>query len=113
MQVTVEIRIEPKPRAHRPIVFCWYSGRRRNNPAPEDPPRTAVFERSLQQWISCEPAPRFQLRSNALFVADYPDQIARPASSQHSDQLLQKAGRKGLAPDIEIDVSPHRNASIL
>src|SRR5437879_5004201 len=113
MQVTVEIGVEPKPRAYRPIVFCRSPRRHRNSPAPEDPPRAAFFDRSLQQWISGEPAPCFQLRSDALFVTDHSDQIARLAAAQHSEQLRQEARRKGLSPNIQIDVSPHWNACIL
>ena len=109
MQVAVEIRVEPKPRAHRPIVF----GQHRNSPAPEDPPRAPVFDRGFEQWIPGEPAPRFQFRANAFFVTDHRDQIARVAAAQHSDQLWQQARRKGLSPNIEIDVSSHRNACIL
>ncbi len=109
MQVTIEIRVQPKPRAHRPIVF----GRHRNSPAPENPARAAFFDRSFKKWVPCESAPRFQLRSNALFVTDHCDQIAPTTAAQHTDQLRQQTGRKGLWPNIQIDVSPHRNACIL
>src|SRR5438132_244046 len=103
-QVTIEIRVEPNPRPHRPSVF----GRHRNTPTAENPACTAFFDSSFQQWVPGEPAPRFQLRSNALFVTDYRDQIARPAAAQHRDQLRQEARCESLSPDIEIDVSLHR-----
>ena len=44
---------------------------------------------------------------------DHCDQIAGPAAPQQSDQLRQQTGPKGLLPDIQVDVSPHRNACIL
>src|SRR5262249_15406560 len=103
-QVTVEIRVQPKPRAHRAIVL----GRQRYRPATENPPRTAFFERSLEQAIPGESAPGFQLRSEALFITDYGDQIARPAAVQHSDQLRQEPRRESLSSNIQIDVSLHR-----
>jgi hypothetical protein len=74
----------------------------------ENPPRTAFFDRWFQQRIPGEPAPRFQLRSDAFFVTDHRDQIAPPAAAQHSDQLRQEAGRERFPPDIQIDVSLHR-----
>jgi hypothetical protein len=82
-QVAVEIRIEPKPRAYRPIVF----GRHHNSPTTEDPTRTAFFDSRLQQRVTGESAPCFQLRSDALLVTDHRHQIARPAAAEHSDQL--------------------------
>ncbi len=48
--------------------------------------------------------------SNALVVTDKRDQIARPAAAQHSDQLRQQARRESLSPNIQLEVSPHRNA---
>src|ERR1700746_2509000 len=100
MQVTVEIRVEPKPRPYRPIVL-----RHRNSPASKDEPRAPVFDRGFEQWIPGESAPRFQLRSNVLLVTDHRYQIARPTAAQDRDQLWQQARGKGLSPDIEIDVS--------
>jgi hypothetical protein len=97
----------------RTIVFCRYPGRHGNSPAPKDPARTALFDRSFQKWVPGESAPRFQLRSNARFVTDKSDQVARPPAAQHSDQLRQEVGCEGLSLDIQIDVSPHRNACIL
>src|SRR5258708_4028756 len=88
-------------------------GTRRNRPAPENPPPTAFFDASLHQWIPGESAPRFQLRSKALFVTDNRDQIARAAAAQHGDQLRQEARRERLPPDIQIEVSLHRSARIL
>ena len=73
----------------------------------------AFFDGSFQQWIPGESAPRFQLRTDALFVTDHRDQIARPAATQHSNQLRQKARRERLSTDIKIEVSLHRNACIL
>src|SRR6202030_3890148 len=61
------------------------------------------------QWIPGESAPRFQLRSNAFFVTGNGDQFARPAAAQHSDQLPQEARRERLPPDVQIDLSLHRN----
>jgi hypothetical protein len=108
MQVTVKIRIEPKPRAHRPIVYGP-----RNSPAPKDEPQAPVFDRRFDQWVPGESAPCFQFKGNAFFITDNRDQIARVAAAQHTDQLRQQAGRKGLSPNIEIDVGSHRNACIL
>src|SRR5439155_6542567 len=107
MQVAVEIRVEPKPRAHRAAVFCRHSGGYCNSPVSEDPARAAVFKRRFEEGIPGEPAPRFQLRSYALFVTDHRHQIARAALAHPRYQLRQEAERKGLAPDIQIDVSPH------
>src|SRR5713101_8679874 len=107
MQVTVEIRVEPKPRAHRPIVFGH-----RNSPAPKDEPRAPVFDGAFEQWIPGEPAPCFQFRANALFVTDNRDQIAWVAAAQHSEQLWQQTRREGLSPNIQIDVDSHHNACI-
>jgi hypothetical protein len=86
MQVTVEIRIEPKPRAHGPIV-C---GRCRKSSAPEDPPRAAIFNGGFEQRVSGESAPGLQLRANAFFVTENRDQIAGAASAQDLDQLQQE-----------------------
>ena len=104
MQVAIEIRVEPKPRAYRPIV----SVRFRNGSAAEDPPRAAIFIRDLQQRIPGEPAPRFKLRSNARVVTDNRNQIARPASAQDGDQLRQQTRGEILSPNIQIEISPHR-----
>src|SRR5262249_973076 len=104
MKVTVEIRIEPKARAHRTIV----SGRRWNSSAPEDPSLASIFDCGFEQRIPGEPAPRFQLRADAFFVTDYRDQIARPAAAQHREQLRQEARSKRLSPYIQINVSLHR-----
>src|ERR1700751_6422975 len=98
MHVTVEIRVEPKSRAHRPIFFWRDAGRRRNRPATEDPPRSASFCRCFDKWIPGEPAPGFQFQSNALFVTDHRDQIARLAAAQHSNQFEQKTRSESLSP---------------
>ncbi len=108
MQVTIEVRVEPKPRTHRPIVF-----RRRNGPAPKDGPHAPVFNCRFEQWVPGEPAPYFQFRAEALFVANNRDQIARVAAAQHCDQLWQQTRRKGLSSNIQIDVSSHHSACIL
>lgn len=100
----MEIRVEPKARAQWPIVFCGHG----NTPATENPSRTASFERSFQQRIAGESAPRFQCGPNTLFVSHYRDQIARPAAAQHCDQLWQEAGVEILSLDIESDLSLHR-----
>src|SRR6266404_4362034 len=112
MQVTVEIRVEPKPRAHRAAVFVFVLGSC-NSPVSEDPACAAVFNRCFEECVPGEPAPRFQLRSNALFVTEQRDQITRPASAQHSEQLRQEARCESLSPNVQLDVSPHRNACIL
>src|SRR6185369_13000039 len=101
MEVTVEIRVEPKSRADRTTVFS------RNRSTTEDPARPAFLYRGLHQCISSEATPRFQLWSNTRFVRNHADQISRPASLQHGDQLRQKARRERLLLDIEIDISPH------
>src|ERR1700752_1992489 len=108
MQVTVKIRVDPKPRANRPIVFRRYP-KRRNRPAAEDPPRATLIRPSFEKWIPREPAPGFQFQSNALFVTDHRDQIARLAAAQHSNQFGQKTRREGLSPYIQLDVGPHWN----
>src|SRR5438552_3966787 len=106
MQVTVEICVEPKPRAHRSIVFgSIVFGEPRNSSAPENPPRAAFFDRSLYKWIPGESAPRFQLRSNAFFVTDNCDQVAGSAAAQHGDQLRQQARRERLSSNVEMDAS--------
>src|SRR5260370_3951842 len=107
MQVTVEVRVEPKPRTHRRIVF-----RRRNSPAPKDEPRAPIFQTGFEQWVPGEPAPRFQFRANTFFITDDRDQIARVTAAQHSDQLWQQTRREGLSPNIQIDVDSHHNACI-
>jgi hypothetical protein len=86
-------------------------GRHRNSPVSEDPARAAVFDRCFEKRIPGEPAPRFQLRSNALFVTDKRDQIAGLAAAQHSNQLWQQTRRKCLSTNIQLEISPHRNAS--
>src|SRR6266849_1341099 len=111
MQVTVEIRVEPKPRADRAIGFCRYPGRHRNSPVAEDPARAAVFNRCFEQRIPGESAPSFQLGANAFFITDNCDQVAGAAASQHSDQLWQQTRRKSLSTNIQLEISPHRNAS--
>jgi len=108
-QVAVEIRVEPKPRAHRPIIF----GRQRNRTAPEDPTRATLLQGGFQQWIPGEAAPRFQLRANAFFVTDNRDQITRAAATERGDQLGQQTRCKRLSPNIEIDVSFHQRECIL
>ena len=113
MQVTVEIRVEPKPRAHRPIVFGFvWAG------AATAPQRKTHRVRPFSTVVSSSgfPVNRHHVSNsgpNALFVTDHRDQIARPAAAQHSNQLRQEARREGLSPNIQIDVSPHRNACIL
>src|SRR6202030_2234408 len=110
MQVTVEIRVEPQPRAYWPIVFWRYPGRHRNSPVAEDPACAAVYNRSFEECIPGEPAPRFQLRANAFVVTDKLDQISWPPAAQHSDQLWQQTRRKSLSTNIQLEISPHRNA---
>src|SRR6266567_6106751 len=107
MQVAVEVRVEPEPRAHRAAVFGGYC----NSPVSEDPARATVFNRRFKKCISGEPAPRFQLRPDALFVTDKRDQIARLAAAQHSNQLRQQTRRKCLSTNIQLEINPHRNAS--
>src|ERR1700693_2918093 len=109
MQVAVEIRVEPKPRAHRTILVSGYC----NRPVAEDPAITAVVNRCFEECVPGEAAPGFQLASNARFVADHRDQISRSAAAQHGDQLRQEAGCESLSPDIQINVSPHWDARIL
>jgi hypothetical protein len=104
MQVAVEVRVEPKPRAHWPNVFGH-----RNGSAPKDEPRAPVFDSGFEQWVPGKPAPCLQFKSKAFFVTDNRDQIARAAAAQHSDQLRQQTRCKGLWPNIQIDVSSHRN----
>jgi len=104
MQVTVEVRVKPKPRTHRPIVVG-----RRHCPAPKDEPLAPILDGRFEQWIAGEPAPCFQFGANVFPVTDNRDQIARVAAAQHSDQLWQQARRKDLLPNIEIEVGSHRN----
>src|SRR5260370_33370168 len=108
MQVAVEVRVEPKPRTERTIVFG-----RRNCPAPKDEPRAPILDRRFEQWVPRKPAPRLQFRADAFFITDNRDQIAWVAAAHHSDQLWQQTRRESLAPTIQIDVSSHHNARIL
>jgi hypothetical protein len=105
MQVTVKIRVKPKPRAHRPIVCGGYP----NSTTPEDPPRAAFFNRCFQQRIPGEPAPRFQLRTNAFVLTGKGNQIPKAAAAQRSDQLGQQARYERLSPNVQIDVGLHRS----
>jgi hypothetical protein len=89
--------------------------RARAQPIPQQP-RTGrpsgvrpFFNRCFEECIPGETAPRFQLRPNALFVADHRDQIAWLAAAQNNDQLRQQTRRKSLSTNIQLDVSPHRN----
>src|SRR5215471_18442420 len=109
MQVAVEIRVEPKPRAHRPTSF----GRQSSGAASKDEPRPPIFDCGFEQWIPGEPTPRFQFWADAFFVAEKGNQIARLATVQHSDQLRQKTRGESLMPDIQLEVCPHRHGCIL
>src|SRR5262249_7448751 len=84
-EVAIEIRVEPKSLTYRLTVFI----RHHNRSTTYNPTRTSVFDRCLQQWIPRESTPRFQLRSNARFVADQREQIARPTTAHQSDQIRQ------------------------
>ena len=108
MQVTVEIRVEPKPRSYWPIFFR-HLDRWGNRPVAEDPASSAVFNGCFKECVPGKATPGSEIRSNARIVTDHRDQIARPAAAQHRDQLLEEAGGKGLSPDIQLDVGPHRN----
>src|SRR3989454_8814031 len=77
--VTVEIRVEPKPRAHGPIVCGGY----RNSAAPEDPPRAAFFNRCFQQRRSTRVAG--QMRTS---FAQCPDQCRLHRSSESPTDLV-------------------------
>ena len=55
MQISVKIRVEPKPRAHRPIVF-----EHQEQPRTEGASRARpIFDRGFEQWVPSEPAPCF------------------------------------------------------
>src|ERR1043166_264507 len=103
MQVTVEIRVEPKPRTHWPSVFNTY----RSRSTTEHPSHPALFDCRLYECVSSKPAPCFQFWSNTLVLTDHRDQITLAAAAQHSDQLRQQAGGESLSPNFQIDVSLH------
>src|ERR1043166_2325559 len=103
MQVTVEIRVEPKPRTHWPSVFNTY----RSRSTTEHPSHPALFDCRLYECVSSKPAPCFQFWSNTLVLTDHRDQITVAAAAQHSDQLRQQAGGESLSPNFQIDVSLH------
>src|SRR5215213_8506045 len=102
-QITVEICVEPKARANWPVVFSM----KRSSAVTEYPPHPAFFNSSFEKCVSSEPAPPFQFWSNARFVADYGNEIARLAAVQRSDQLRQQAGRERLSANVQFDVSLH------
>src|SRR4029077_17030536 len=107
-EVAVEIRVQPKPRTHWAIVFFRYPGGDRHRPIAVDSPRAVVFNRCFEECIPGEPAPRFELGSNAVVITYHSDQIARPTAAQDGNQLWQQTRRKSLAPDVEINASPPR-----
>jgi hypothetical protein len=107
MQVTVEIRVEPQPRAYWPIVFRRYPCRHRDSPVAEDPARATVYNRFFEECIPGEPAPCFQLRANAFVVTNKRDQFSWTAAVQHSDQVWQKTRRKSLSANVLLEISPH------
>src|SRR6185312_6369011 len=103
MQVAVKVCIEPKPGTHGPILRRGC----RKRAAPEDPTRSALFNRSIQQWITRKSAPRLQLGSNVLIVTNHRNEIARLTAAQNSDQLRQEARPESFMPNVQIDVSLH------
>src|SRR5690349_16375101 len=105
----MKIGVKPKARAEGPSVF----GRDRSSATTENPAVAAIVRGSLEQWIAGESAPGFQRRSNGPVIGRDCDQIAGPAAAQDSDQVRQDARGERLTPNVEVDVSPHRNASIL
>jgi hypothetical protein len=105
MQIAVEICVEPKSRADRTTVFS-----KRRIATTDNPTHPALFSRSLQEGITRESAPRFQLWTDAGFVTNHCDQSTRLSAAQHCDQLRQEARRESLVTYVQIDVSLHRNA---
>src|SRR6185437_4091196 len=103
MQIAVKVCVEPKPGTHGPILRRGC----RKRTAPEDPTRSALFNRSIQQWITRKSAPRLQLGSNVLIVTNHRNEIAWLTAAQNSDQLRQEARPESFMPDVQIDVSFH------
>src|SRR4051812_22884537 len=109
MKITVEVRVEPKPRIQRPVL-TFGSG---NGSAAENPSRTPFGYCCFNKRVTRETAPTLQLRPNAFFITDNCNQISWTASAHDGNQFRQKARGECLTSNIEIDIRFHGNGCIL
>ena len=108
MQVAVEVRKEPKPRADRAIDV----GAGRSLPAPDHSTCVAVLDILIDQRVARETAPGFQVSAKACFAACDGHKIAGNTSTQCSDKLREQARCERLSPNIQVNVGLLRKATL-
>jgi hypothetical protein len=100
MQVTVEIRVEPKTRADRAIGVRI----RRSLSAPEHPPRTVRLDGRIDQRVAGETAPMLEVGAEIRVATNDGQEIARATSAQYSNKLGQQTGGKRFDASAQLDV---------
>ena len=101
VQVTVEIRVEPKARTDRPIGV----GIGRRLPAADHPARAALLDIRIDHSVVRETAPSLQVPAKASFVANDGHKVSGITSAKCSDKLGQQAGSKRFIAGVELDGS--------
>jgi D-serine deaminase-like pyridoxal phosphate-dependent protein len=81
MQVTIEVRIEPKTRANRTVIVRI--GRRFS--ASDHPPGSTRFGTRIDQGIAREAAPGFKLGAETGIATNDSQEVSRPALAERSD----------------------------
>jgi hypothetical protein len=99
MQVAVEVRVEPKPRAD----WALGVGVRWSLAVPDHPARAASFDIRIDQCVVRETAPGFQVLAKASFAASDSHEIPGITSAQCSDKLGKQAGGKCSLAGIDFD----------
>ncbi len=87
MQVTIEIRIQPKAGSDR---ACGV-GSRGSLPAPDNPSCAIRLDNRIDQRVAGKAAPSFKLGAESFFTANYRQEIARTTSPQRTNKLGEKA----------------------
>ena len=106
MQVTVEVRVEPKPRAERTGDF----GRRltigfgRRFAASDNPSIAILLDAGVNQSIAGETTPSLEVGTERAIGTDDRQEIAYVSGAQRGYQFYKQAGCECFTARVELDV---------
>jgi hypothetical protein len=108
LQIAVEIRVEPKPRADSPVGL----GLRRSLAASDDMPEPARVRDRADQGVAGEPAPHLEIGSEARIAAHDRKRLPVAAFAERRDQPGKQAVGEGHVADVDLEVGFHRRQAI-
>ena len=107
-QIAVEIRVEPKPRADRPIGLGLDGASPRRMTSSERGP----LRDRVDQAVAGEAAPGLEIRSEARIGADDGKQLPVPAFADRRDQPGKQAVGEGHGADVDLEFRLHGRPAV-